>query len=69
MVEVFKTNVEEVSDASKIVTILLQYFPDSTINFDLDDCDKGLRIKGENFIPQKVMVIVKKTGFICDVLD
>ncbi len=49
MVEVFKTNVEEVSDASKIVTILLQYFPDSTINFDLDDCDKVLRIKWENF--------------------
>ncbi len=63
MVEVFKTNVEEVSDASKIVTILLQHFPDSTINFDLDDCDKVLRIKGGNFIPQKVMVIVKKNRF------
>ncbi|MEJ7677843.1 MAG: hypothetical protein WKG06_08245 [Segetibacter sp.] len=69
MVEVFKTNVEEVSDASKIVTILLQHFPDSIINFDLEDCDKVLRIEGKNFIPQKVMIIVKKTGFICDVLD
>ncbi len=69
MIEVFKTNVEEVSDANKIVIMLLQHIPDSMINFDLEDCDKVLRIEGKNFIPQKVMTIVKKTGFMCDVLD
>ncbi len=69
MVEVFKTNVQKVSHATKIVKLLLQHFPNSKINFDLDDCDKILRVKGKNFIPEKVMMLVIENGFTCKVLD
>jgi hypothetical protein len=68
MVEVFKTNVQEVSEASKLVGLLLRHFPGSKINFDLHDCDKVLRVEGKNFVTETVIVIVKENGFACDVL-
>ncbi|WP_255484709.1 hypothetical protein HDF18_05410 [Mucilaginibacter sp. X5P1] len=39
MVEVFKTNIAKVSQSKLLVKKLLQHFPSSYINFDLDDCD------------------------------
>ena len=68
MVEVFKTNVREVSEADKLVSLLLQHFPGSKINFDLHDCDKILRVEGKDFLTETVMVVVKENGFTCDVL-
>ena len=69
MIEVFKTNVETASDASNIVQILLQHFPGSRINFDLQDCDKILRVEGKDFSTDKVMVLLKENGFHCSILD
>jgi hypothetical protein len=69
MVEVFKTNVRKVSEAKKIVSLLLEYFPNSRINFDLHDRDKILRVKSENVMPEKVMTLVKEKGFACNVLE
>ena len=69
MVEVFKTNVQEVCNAKDLVALLLQHFPDTKINFDLEDCDKILRVEGENFIIEKVMMLVKENGFICKILE
>jgi hypothetical protein len=69
MVEVFKTNVQEFSEAQKLVALLRRHFPDSKINFDLDDCDKVLRVEGSNLRIEKVMTIVMEKGFLCAVLD
>ena len=69
MVEVFKTNVEETSEANKIVALLLEHFPGSKINFDLYDCDKILRIEGKDFFIEKLIKLVHEKGFICKVLD
>lgn len=51
MVEVFKTDVREVTEASQLKTMLIRHFPDSTVNFDRDDCDKVLKIsqKGKRY--------------------
>jgi hypothetical protein len=68
MVEVFKTNVQETSEAAKLVCLLLQHFPGSKINFDLHDCDKILRVEGTGFATETIMVLVKENGFACDVL-
>lgn len=56
MVEVFKTDVREVTGASQLKTILIRHFPDSTVNFDRDDCDKVLKIsqKGKDTFEKKV---------------
>ena len=47
MVEVFKTNIETAEEAKQIGKHLLEFFPHSQINFDLEDCDKILRVDGQ----------------------
>ena len=69
MIEVFKTNVQKVSQAKKLIDLLLQHFPNSKINFDLKDCDRVLRVEGVNFMVEKVMMLVKERGFVCKVLE
>lgn len=69
MIEVFKTNVETTSDANNIVQMLLQHFPGSRINFDLQDCDKILRVEGSNFSTDKIMLLLNKNGFCCEILE
>jgi len=69
MIEVFKTNVEEAGHAKNVITLLLQHFPCAKINFDLDDCDRILRIEGENFATEKVVGLVAESGFICIALE
>ena len=69
MIEVFKTNVQEFSEAQKLVALLLRHFPDSKINFDLDDCDKVLRVECNNLRIEKIMTLVTEKGFLCTVLD
>jgi len=69
MIEVFKTNVEEACHAKNVIVLLLQHFPDSKINFDLHDCDKILRVEGENFVAEKVVTLVNESGFTCNILE
>lgn len=69
MIEVFKTNVQEFSEAQTVIALLRRHFPGSKINFDLDDCDKVLRVEGNNFITEKIMKLVKEKGFVCTILD
>lgn len=69
MVEVFKTNVQEFEEAQNLVALLRRHFPDNKINFDLDDCDKVLRVEGNNLRIEKVMTLIMENGFLCKVLD
>jgi hypothetical protein len=68
-IEVFQTNVQEVSQAEKIIALLLQHFPKSKINFDLEDCDKVLRIEGNNFMAEQIVTLVNENGFACKVME
>lgn len=69
MVEVFKTNVQEFAEAQNLVALLRRHFPNSKINFDLDDCDKVLRVEGNDLRIEKVMTLIMEKGFLCAVLD
>ena len=69
MIEIFKTNVEETNDANNIIELLLEHFPCSKINFDLYDCDKILRVEGRDFSNDKVMKLLHKNGFHCEILE
>jgi len=69
MVEVFKTDVYEEEKSLAIVQTLLQYFPDNKINFDLEDCDKILRIEGENILSGRIKELLNEAGHRCEVLD
>ncbi|MEO5683521.1 MAG: hypothetical protein ABIQ88_12810 [Chitinophagaceae bacterium] len=69
MIEVFKTNIGEVSQAKQLIGLLLQHFPGSKINVDLHDCDKVLRVEGDGFLPCTIMMLVEECGFICSLLE
>lgn len=69
MVEVFKTDVYEQEISLAIVQTLLQHFPGNEINFDLQDCDKILRIEGENILREKIKEVLHGAGYQCEVLD
>ena len=68
-VEVFKTNVEQKGDAAILLGILSRLFPAYKINFDLEDCDKILRVEGEKLQPKKIIEILNTKGHQCLVLD
>jgi len=38
------------------------------INFDLEDCDKILRVEGENILNEKITGLVTESGYQCEVL-
>ncbi|OQP58671.1 hypothetical protein [Niastella populi] len=69
MVEVFKTNVQKFTEAQKLVALLRRHFPGTKINIDMDDCDKVLRVEGNNLRIEKLMTLVTEKGFLCTVLD
>lgn len=47
-VGVYKTDVDDESAARSIVTAIRQQLPDCDANFDLEDCDKVLRVESLN---------------------
>lgn len=72
MVEVFKTNVCSPKDARRIIKSLTALKPVYKINFDLEDCDKILRVEGKNAREidiQQVMALVKKANFEIEVIS
>jgi len=69
MVEVFKTNVRKQTQSKMLLCVLSEAFPSFKINFDLSDCDKVLRVHGENIETLRIMNLVHKHGFTCEILD
>jgi hypothetical protein len=69
MVQIFRTNIQEVDDAYEIIQKLLEQFPTYLINFDLEDCDNILRVKGKDISLEKIISVLHNNGYQCDVLD
>ena len=69
MVEAFKTNVQKKAQSKMLLSILSETFPSFKINFDLLDRDKVLRVEGDNMEALRIMILVKKYGFTCEILD
>jgi NurA-like 5'-3' nuclease len=69
MIEVFRTNINKPSVAKNIRKQLIENFPESSFNFDIQDCDKILRVKSTNNINEKVIDFIKSSGYLCEVLE
>jgi hypothetical protein len=69
MVEVFKTNVEQENQAVKLLADLTKRFPAFVINFDLEDSDKILRVKGKNIEPKQIIEVLNSNGLQGQILD
>ena len=69
MVEVFETDVQQAYQANIVLRELRKYFPESKISFDLDDCDKILRVEGICVIADQVSWLLNEKGFKCRPLE
>ncbi|PAM91768.1 hypothetical protein B4N84_23350 [Flavobacterium sp. IR1] len=69
VVEVFKTNVQKEADKNNIITIIQNQFPHYKVNFDLEDCDKILRVEGLDLKPKSIIDYVNCLGYICVALE
>ena len=68
MVEVFKTYVEQPEHSEMLIDQIINQIPNSQINFDLEDCDKILRIEAEDISIRNIIEILNKNGYYAEVL-
>jgi hypothetical protein len=69
VVEVFKTNVQKEADKNYVIAIIQTHFPEYRINFDMEDCDKILRIEGVDLQCDNIINHVNCLGYQCIRLD
>jgi hypothetical protein len=68
MIAVFRTGVGNQGDADYLMKIMKNRYPGYEINFDLEDCDRVLRIKGQEIKNKDIIALFRKEGFMCAVL-
>jgi hypothetical protein len=66
-VEIFKTDIRQVNEAAEVVELLSQELPHCRINFDLEDCDRILRIEsgGWPINIQQIIQLIMGQGYAC----
>lgn len=70
MIEIFKTNIASKKQAVQIMGELQKLHVGTKINFDLEDCDKILRVEGTKSASKKSIVNhLKKQGYNCEILS
>ena len=69
MVRVFKTNVDCHHNANLLLAQLSIIISDCDINFDLEDCDRILRLEGPNPPTKEVIQTLANNSFICFELE
>ncbi len=68
MVYVFKTSVKTQKDIGILKSYLNKLLPQIKWNFDLEDCDKILRIVSPREISETVIKLLQCKGFDCQEL-
>jgi hypothetical protein len=70
MVEVFKTNVTSIQQSQTLVTIIREHFDGYKVNFDLDDCDRILRIEATGAVEaESVIGLLKDMNVVAEILS
>lgn len=69
VVEVFKTNISDAQQSIVLKEKLLLIFPRAKINFDLEDCDKILRIESTHIDASKVLEMGTEINIHIEVLN
>jgi len=70
MIEIFKTNVTNHSIAVKISELICLYFGGHSASFDLEDCDKVLRVQSDHgLVPSQTIIrLLQRMGFCAEIL-
>lgn len=69
MIYVFKTSVKTENDIKKLKPCLNELPPQTNWNFDLEDCDKILRIDSQTDVTNYIIDEFKSYGFYCEELS
>jgi hypothetical protein len=69
MLEVFKSNITKKKQAKEFKKECLTKCPDYLIAFDLEDCDKIIRIEGENLNIKDIMEIAHGLNIALQILE
>ncbi|TLV03171.1 hypothetical protein [Dyadobacter luticola] len=71
MVEIFKTNVEKPNQARILINLIQLTFNGYAATFDLEDCDKVLRIKSADceICAKSVIRVIRQSGFQAEILE
>jgi hypothetical protein len=69
MVEVFKTNVSSGEHADALSALLTQRFHLQGVSFDLEDCDRVLRVSGDVIVPHRITEALYEYGYECSVME
>lgn len=67
-ISVFKTNVSSDADAKTVLNQIQLTYPTMIVNFDFEDCDKILRLEGQNYQEDDIVSVLNKLGFSCEEL-
>jgi hypothetical protein len=65
---IFRTNVDTPTAIRKLAPLLNGHLFISKWNFDLEDCDKILRIETAAKISEEIIKILRSKGFDCEEL-
>ena len=65
MVEVFKTNVDDRDRASWLIEQIQDSFCNYIASFDLEDCDRILRVEAFSLQASAVIEKLNREGFFC----
>lgn len=66
MISIYKTNIENNLQIDKLSKQLNELIGNSKWNFDLEDCDKILRVDTQNNISKLVIEKLTALGFDCE---
>ena len=66
---VFMTSVEAPEQVSRVKSLLTAVPAINNWNFDLDDCDRVLRIEAVNVCPRYIESLLQNEGLQCRELD
>lgn len=69
MIEVFKTDINEVSEASLVGLLLKSNYNLKKISFDLQDCDRILKVESDQIEPELIVEKLTRLGIQCSVLE
>ena len=69
MIYVFKTSVKTKKAIKELTSKLNMFIPNSKWNFDLEDCDKILRVDSQEATSQQIIDFMNLHQFDCSELE
>jgi hypothetical protein len=67
---VYRTTVASRQEANRLIGQLRRFFPDCCISFDLEDCDRVLRVEspGDSIPTDCITALLQQSGYECEPL-